>query len=114
VILSPRPGEIPRTSLREGRARRAQTSCAGDHCLDVREDVAGGSVEWRLVSRSVTGRGVCGTLQHERAARNEALFREINDRLAQLNDALDEHSPYGTWMRECQDTDCHEPVSTTQ
>ena len=54
-----------------------------------------------------------GILQQERAARNEALFREINERLAQLNDALDEHSPLGTWMCECQDTDCHEPVEMT-
>jgi hypothetical protein len=62
---------------------------------------------------SVAARGSVGTLQQERAARNEALFREINDRLARLNEAVDEHSSYGTWMCECQDTDCHEPIEMT-
>jgi hypothetical protein len=52
-------------------------------------------------------------LQEERAARNESLFREINERLAQLNDALEEISPYGEWMCECQDVDCHEPITMT-
>ena len=69
------------------------------------------SRDW-LVSRPRSEERV-GILQQERAARNEALFREINERLAQLNDALDEHSPLGTWMCECQDTDCHEPVEMT-
>ena len=77
---------------------------------------------WRAVDRVVLSElAVCrprneervGILQQERAARNEALFREINERLAQLNDALDEHSPLGTWMCECQDTDCHDPVEMT-
>ena len=52
-------------------------------------------------------------MQQERVGRNEALFREINNRLAQLNDELDAFAPYGNWMCECQDTDCHQAIEMT-
>ena len=52
-------------------------------------------------------------LQRERAGRNQALLREVNERIVELNETFDQLSPYGTWMCECADTDCREQIEMT-
>jgi hypothetical protein len=44
----------------------------------------------------------------ERAAHNQAIFREVNDRIGEMtvNAAL----PRADWVCECADTDCSEPL----
>jgi hypothetical protein len=51
--------------------------------------------------------------QEERAARNQALFREVNDRIAELDQLFDELTPYGSWACECANVDCMEPLQMT-
>ena len=49
--------------------------------------------------------------QAERAARNEALFREINERINELTD-----SQRGEWLSalcECSDPDCTQTIDVT-
>jgi SpoU rRNA methylase family enzyme len=52
-------------------------------------------------------------LQRERAGRNQALLREVNERIEELNETFDQFSPYGTWMCECADTGCREQIEMT-
>jgi hypothetical protein len=47
-------------------------------------------------------------LRAERAARNQALFREINERVRSLNQAFDGLLPLGDWVCECADRECVE------
>ena len=51
--------------------------------------------------------------RERRAAQNEALFRSANERLKELNDALDGYSPYGSWFCECFRRDCSEMIEMT-
>jgi hypothetical protein len=46
--------------------------------------------------------------QGERAARNQSLFREVNEQVASLNQMFDELTPYGSWACECASVDCLE------
>jgi hypothetical protein len=49
-----------------------------------------------------------------RAARNQSLYREVNERVEALNAAFDELLDAGsTWICECADTDCTEPMEFT-
>jgi hypothetical protein len=51
-----------------------------------------------------------------RAAENQSLYRSANERLKQLNEALDEVVPDGDsheWLCECADTDCSVRIATT-
>jgi hypothetical protein len=41
-----------------------------------------------------------------RAARNQSLFREINERVKQLNDGFSMVLPVGEWICECADDTC--------
>ena len=49
----------------------------------------------------------------ERAARNQSLFREINEQVEKLNGMLERLSPNGAWVCECADTGCVEPIEMT-
>jgi hypothetical protein len=46
-------------------------------------------------------------LRRERAARNEALFREVNERIEDLSTSYS----FTTFVCECRSEDCVEPVS---
>jgi hypothetical protein len=46
----------------------------------------------------------------ERAAQNQALFREVNDRVKSLNATLLSVLPRGDWICECADTACFERI----
>jgi hypothetical protein len=45
-----------------------------------------------------------------RAARNQSLFREINERVKQLNDGFSMVLPVGEWICECADDTCVERI----
>lgn len=51
--------------------------------------------------------------QGERAARNQSLFREVNERVALLNEMFEELTPYGSWACECASVDCLERIPMT-
>ena len=44
------------------------------------------------------------------AARNQSLFREINERVKQLNDGFSMVLPVGEWICECADDTCVERI----
>jgi len=49
-----------------------------------------------------------------RAARNQSLYREINERIESLNEAFDDVLDLGgTWVCECADESCTEPMEMT-
>jgi hypothetical protein len=49
----------------------------------------------------------------ERAARNQALFRTVNERIERRNEAFAELTPYWGWVCECADTGCIERIDMT-
>src|SRR5690348_11474405 len=48
-----------------------------------------------------------------RAGQNEALFREVNERVKELNTTFDALARHAEWICECANTDCLEPVQMT-
>src|SRR5687767_9684937 len=48
-----------------------------------------------------------------RAAENQSLFREVNERLQELNDTFTAFTPYGDCACECADTACMERLPMT-
>ena len=49
-----------------------------------------------------------------RAARNQVLYREVNEKMADLNEAFEQVlSLSGTWVCECADLTCIEPMELT-
>jgi hypothetical protein len=48
-----------------------------------------------------------------RAARNQALFRDINERLAELDEHATDATAPGTWSCECADVTCLEQIELT-
>ena len=49
-----------------------------------------------------------------RAARNQSLYREVNERIEELNQRFDAALEAGaTWVCECADTECSEPMALT-
>ncbi len=46
----------------------------------------------------------------ERAAQNQALFREVNERVGKLTETLNRVTRRNDWVCECADTECFEPV----
>ena len=48
-----------------------------------------------------------------RAARNQALYREINERVRAINLAFDSVLPLGDWICECANQTCMERLSLT-
>lgn len=49
----------------------------------------------------------------DRAARNEALFRRVNERLEEVNEAFAPITEYGEFVCECADVDCAEQIQLT-
>jgi hypothetical protein len=45
-------------------------------------------------------------------AKNEALFRQVNERIEDVNETLDRETP-SDFLCECGDDDCTAPVSVT-
>lgn len=48
-----------------------------------------------------------------RAAKNQSLFRAINERIKELNVVFDVFEPVGQWVCECADDGCIELLSMT-
>lgn len=49
-----------------------------------------------------------------RAARNQSLYREINEKIKDLNEQLEVVLPTGaTWVCECADPECNEEMELT-
>ena len=49
-----------------------------------------------------------------RAARNQSLYRAVNERVEELNERFDAAlTAEATWMCECADPECSEPMSLT-
>ena len=48
--------------------------------------------------------------RRRRAADNQAMFRSINDRVEDLNEAFDQFGGYGRWTCECADVQCVESI----
>ena len=49
----------------------------------------------------------------ERVGKNEALFREVNERVADLNEAFEPLTEYGSWVCECAKENCVERCDLT-
>lgn len=66
--------------------------------------------------RTIAGsKGVCVSAgsdgQTVRAARNQSLYREVNERIKELNERFDEASGLGAeWICECLDPECREEM----
>jgi hypothetical protein len=55
-----------------------------------------------------------GIQEHDRAARNQSLFREYNEHLQPINAAHNwVDPPYADWVCECADEACDVPVQLT-
>jgi hypothetical protein len=52
-------------------------------------------------------------MSSERAARNQSLYREVNERVKAINEAFDGLLPLGDWICECAKEDCSERLSLT-
>ena len=48
-----------------------------------------------------------------RTARNESLFRTVNERVNELNGAFDALAKDAEWICECGNTECLEPIQMT-
>jgi hypothetical protein len=53
------------------------------------------------------------TERHRRAARNQSLYREINERVKTINEAFDSILPLGDWICECANEACTERLQLT-
>lgn len=53
------------------------------------------------------------TEQVRRVAGNQALFRSVNERVAELNKTFDDFTPYGSWTCECANVGCIERIDMT-
>jgi hypothetical protein len=51
--------------------------------------------------------------REERVARNETLFREVNERIKQVNVALAATADLTDFLCECADESCTQPISLT-
>ena len=49
-----------------------------------------------------------------RTAQNESLFREVNERVKELNETFDALGRHAEWICECGNTECLEPIPMTQ
>lgn len=49
-----------------------------------------------------------------RTAQNESLFREVNERVKELNETFDSLSRHPEWICECGNTECLAPVHMTR
>jgi hypothetical protein len=51
--------------------------------------------------------------RRRRAAENQTLFREVNERIGDLNRTFDALAPYGSWTCECASIGCIERIQMT-
>jgi hypothetical protein len=51
--------------------------------------------------------------QAARAARNQSLYRAVNERVKEINEAFDELLPLGDWICECANETCVERLALT-
>jgi hypothetical protein len=49
----------------------------------------------------------------ERAAQNQALFREVNERVGKLTETLNRVTLRSDWVCECANTECFESIEMT-
>jgi hypothetical protein len=49
----------------------------------------------------------------KRAAENESLFRQVNERIEDLNKVFEAFAPYGSWTCECARIDCAQRIELT-
>lgn len=54
-----------------------------------------------------------GDARADRAARNEALFRRVNERLEEINEAFGPITEHGEFVCECADAACSEQIQLT-
>ena len=54
-----------------------------------------------------------GALSQEEAARNQAFFREINERVGELQQRYEQLATGARWVCECADLSCTEMVEMT-
>jgi len=47
------------------------------------------------------------------AARHQSLFRDVNERIEELNEQFSPILPMGDWVCECADAECFEPIELT-
>ena len=52
--------------------------------------------------------------RQQRIGRNEALFREVNERLERLHDSFDVSSEEAQFLCECGDATCAQPIELTR
>ena len=52
-------------------------------------------------------------LRAKRAAENQSLFREVNERIERLNESFAAAAEATDWVCECADTSCMERISMT-
>src|SRR5215218_7509969 len=48
-----------------------------------------------------------------RVGQNQALYREVNERVKELNEAFDALLPLGEWICECANESCFEKIEMT-
>jgi hypothetical protein len=51
--------------------------------------------------------------RQERAAKNQSLFREVNERVKDVNDQFYAYTAVGDWICECADDTCTERIEMT-
>ena len=64
-------------------------------------------------SASLTDRMGSSNARADRAARNEALFRRVNERLEEVNEAFAPFTEHGEFICECADAACAERIELT-
>ena len=52
-------------------------------------------------------------VRHERAARNQSLFRQVNERIEALNESFGLVLPMGDWVCECANESCIVQIELT-
>ena len=48
-----------------------------------------------------------------RVGRNQALYREVNERVREMNEAFDALLPIGEWICECANEQCFDKIEMT-
>jgi hypothetical protein len=53
------------------------------------------------------------TTRAARAARNQSLYRSVNERVKEINEAFDAMLPLGDWVCECANAECFDRIVMT-
>ena len=54
-----------------------------------------------------------GTIDQARGARTQSLFRDVNERVREINEAFSTVVPHGDWICECADDACSQRIALT-